>query len=188
MKSAFSTELLVIMLLLDGVLAAYLVWLWREKKSQFPSAQFRYRITDLWALVVALSPSLIFFAREMNASRDSGLGLWIVYIALLLPHQLGGVLLMKVDPFTKSDMVERSAWSSAVQVVVGGWLGLILPILSSFLLFLLFATLALIPVLAPILFVTKMAEIRERKKNAMRVEPSHSNPKTPQNDKPEGSY
>lgn len=166
MKSASNTEFLAILLLLDGVLAAYLFWLWREKKSQYPSAQFRYRITDLWALAIAVSPSLLLFAREMNAERGSSdtENLCFLYLGMLLPHQLGGVLLMKVDPFTKGDMVERSAWSSAVQVLVGGGLGLLLPVFSFFLLFLLFAGLLLLPVLLPILCVTKLAEAREKKK------------------------
>jgi len=171
MRGAFQMYWPVV-LICDTILVVYIhrAILRAKRASDF---KFRFRITDLWALALALSPTLFLYGQLNNDSAHSQ-ELAKLILALIIPHQLGGIFLMRL--LLRSDEaanVTGSAWRSFIDVLGGALMGLLLPLFSIaaaggffLILLLFFGTLPFSLLLIPVLFIYYGKRRKAREKTA----------------------
>ncbi|HYG76820.1 MAG TPA: hypothetical protein VEK08_17585 [Planctomycetota bacterium] len=90
---------------------------WRNFRQNDPTRAFNYSITDIYALMLGLAPSIALGVHAMSSPDNAVNGFWLLP---LFPAQLLGAfccrVLMKIED-------ESSALSTARAVVMGAWMG-----------------------------------------------------------------
>ena len=123
---------------------------WRRFKEDGAAKAFNFRITDIWAATVALTPTFVIasFIITENDHRGWQRGDELGTTALLLVlagSQVVGLLIGRVHVELPPHRGARSACASAISIVAGGLIGLLFP--SAF------VFVALYPVLLPLFLV-----------------------------------
>jgi len=123
---------------------------WRRFKEDGAAKAFNFRITDIWAGIVALTPTFL-IASFMIAENDHrgwqrgdefGTTLLLIFLA---GSQIVGLLIGRVHIELPPHRGARTAWASAISIVAGGLIGLLIP--SAFIIA------ALYPVTLPVFLV-----------------------------------
>ena len=112
-----------------GLIASLLFWVYWNRFKEM-KRRFNYRITDIWAATLALSPTLALAAYvakpDPEASSDStGLLFWICAVIGLGLFQVVGLAAGRMDiEIRERELGPVTAGSSAISIVTGAILGL----------------------------------------------------------------
>ncbi len=86
--------------------------------------RFHYRITDLWAAVIGLFPTIISAAKIAEYDiRDHGLAYSIVVVVCVGIFQITGLIAGRLDIDIRTPSSAVTAWASAVSIVTGALCG-----------------------------------------------------------------
>lgn len=97
------------------------------QKFRLLNRRFNYRITDIWAAMLGLSPTMI-MAAIVNEQKLSPKDLifWITGTIALAIVQIGGLAAGRMDiEIRESELGPVNAMSSAISIVTGALLGLL---------------------------------------------------------------
>ncbi|HYG73860.1 MAG TPA: hypothetical protein VEK08_02415 [Planctomycetota bacterium] len=103
------------------------------------SKKISFRITDIWAAMVGLTPSLLLATGFSGARMESETLVLAVLVYCLASGQLAGMFVENLDP-------SSSAWTSAMRILVGAMLGTGLA----------FGSMAALVIIAALLFVAPL--------------------------------
>lgn len=102
---------------------------WRNFRSAHPERRFNYRITDIWAAMAGLTPSLALIAfigrmRAHEAAHDAE-GLTMI-AALLASSQIAGLFIGRLNIEIPPHTGAETAFASAVSIITGAFIGMVL--------------------------------------------------------------
>ena len=98
--------------------------------------RFTYRITDLWAAILTLSPALALLGNTIQDGAGGQHGLWLCASAFLVINQSLGMALGRLDIQLPPYDLDPSAWRSATSIFVGGVYGALLTFIPFFVIYL----------------------------------------------------
>lgn len=138
------TKLWILVAVADAVIMLFAYFNWRGARRGNPAFCMNFRVTDLWAATVGLAPAFVYFATLLKgAPQDQQMA--PLMLALLVPHQICGMVIALLRTERGSTVENSSAVGSFIMVLGGAVLGLVLPAFS--------LTLACAVPIAVILFV-----------------------------------
>lgn len=127
------------------LLAVLCVKFWDRFKRENPNGRFRYRIMDIWALSLGLTPTLLLAAGVIKLFAAKGNYVETVLLTLAVgTAQLAGMFVSVLD-FDRKQIERVSPWHSGLSVLAGAGLGLGLAIVCGFLAFGIGVALAALP-------------------------------------------
>lgn len=132
-------------LILSAFVAGYAAFLffvarhyWRRfKKEGAGSKTFNYRITDIWAATLALTPTLLILsflikgieARSLPPGDDYGFAMLVLFLG---GGQLTGIFVGRICGDLPLWGGRRTDWDSASLIVAAGFMGVFLPMIYVF--------------------------------------------------------
>jgi len=119
-------------LLFFGGYVAFLYYVsryfWRRFKNEGKNTKtFTYRITDIWAAMLALTPTLALIGLCAQ-NHGENYSEWGLLATTMLSGQLIGIFIGRTSG-TQPEKIQNNALASAVLIIVAGVLGLFLPVL-----------------------------------------------------------
>jgi hypothetical protein len=118
---------------------------WRRTRSRNPEFRFQYSIMDIWGITLGMAPTMWLVAQL--AEHTDG-ALWI--LAYLVPHQLAGVFIFRLDTPSFRVSPDDSLLKRTLQTIGGVILGTFLPLLTFVILGALVLAIPTVPIWAPL--------------------------------------
>jgi len=143
------------------LIACWSYWIHARRKS--PGLKFNFGITDIWGLILGLSPVLAYAGHALKSGSEADPTLVALF---LIPHQLAGVFLCVLRT-QEAGVVQAPALHSVMTAFGGAILGATL--LSSFsiaALFFLILVAVTFPISLPIVFVLILGLFRKPREKA----------------------
>ena len=94
---------------------------WRRLKKATNAKAFNYHISDIWAAMLALTPTFVVIAIAAENSR--GEIVWVALASIMFSAQLSGIVIGRVT----SEL--PGFGSSALRIIGAGIMGLFLPVI-----------------------------------------------------------
>jgi hypothetical protein len=93
--------------------------------------RFNYRITDIWAAMAGLSPSMIAVSMFSESFKQNGLKtenmqLGLAAIIVLSIFQIAGLIVGRIDiELREKELGPITAWTSALSIFTGAFVGIL---------------------------------------------------------------
>lgn len=160
----------------DALMLFFIFRLWRKRRVKNPDFSLRFRIVDIWAATLGLTPSIVLLTGMLRGPATNIEHLPIV-AALLIPHQLAGILYMFLVDERPENAQRRGAFSAFVVVLGGAIVGFLAPVyaflLAAFVLYIGALLYALFPL--SLIFIVLFVALYTRPRK-----PAESPPPSPQ--------
>lgn len=103
---------------------------WRSYKKQSQPPNFTYSITDIWAAIVGLTPTLALTAYAIESSDNSNFSRMLTYAMFVGEGQLAGIFAGKLATLRPPERGERrvSNLRSGMEILLYAIIGAMLPI------------------------------------------------------------
>ena len=102
-------------------------------KFRLLNRRFNYRITDIWAAMFGLAPTMLATANLHELSQAFQFSNGVIYVIGVAFFQIAGLAAGRMDLEIREHEPEIgpiTAWSSAVSIVAGAYIGLLAAILA----------------------------------------------------------
>ena len=117
---------------------------WRNFRRANRNKPFNYRITDIWAAMAGLTPSMALIAAHYRAGVLSEPGPFWTLASLLAISQIAGLFIGRVHIEIPPHRGAKNAFDSAVSIVTGALLGILILVFLPVALVICLGTLALL--------------------------------------------
>jgi hypothetical protein len=126
--------LIAIPILYLSLLLGVSVYYWNRFKKLGANKTFNFRITDIWAAMAALAPtittvSIILKENEVRGWQSGDAYGMAVLLIFLGVSQIVGLFLGRIHIELPPNRGAQSAWESAVSIFTGGWIGILMPMI-----------------------------------------------------------
>ncbi|HYG76821.1 MAG TPA: hypothetical protein VEK08_17590 [Planctomycetota bacterium] len=100
---------------------------WRAYKQNCPGRTFNYHITDIWAAMLALTPTLLLIKEVLAANPMMFWEENLFLGALIGAGQIAGLFVGRIHIELPPYNGAISAWDSAISILTGALLGAVAP-------------------------------------------------------------
>ncbi len=107
---------------------------WRDYSRLTGQTRYKYRITDLYAFVIGMTPTMLAarYLSDLKPNPEQGLAMVLLIVAMAAA-QVSGMFILSLEYYNRHDKsadaanpLKVSAWRSAMLIVLGGFVGLMM--------------------------------------------------------------
>src|SRR5262245_58545957 len=118
--------------LYPAVLLLIARYYWKRFKQDGAAKAFNFRITDIWAAMAGLSPTIVIASLMLEDSMKAGFNVrdilgTLFIVALLWFGQVAGCFVGRVHLELPPHQGATSTLDSAISIFTGAWIGLFFP-------------------------------------------------------------
>jgi len=108
------------------LLLAFSLYWWKKFRIHRASMSFNFRITDIWAAILGLMPSVLLASYAIQEfERDKSLN-FALFVLLLVPAQIVGLLMGRTHIEMPPHTGAKNAFDSGVSILAGAMFGILL--------------------------------------------------------------
>lgn len=108
------------------LLLAFGLYWWKKFRLQRASTPFNFHITDIWAAMLGLVPSMLIAANAMKDWEKGVVGAFAGLLILIVPAQILGLIVGRTHIEMPPHSGAQNAFQSGVSILTGALFGILI--------------------------------------------------------------